>query len=82
MKGEELRFLASRIRQELDEIQRILARVKEGWARATRSNDEYYLDGVALNLHSFYSGMERISRKPSMAEYPVGKTGTKCYCSR
>lgn len=60
MKGEELRFLASRIRQELDEIQRILARVKEGWARATRSNDEYYLDGVALNLHSFYSGMERI----------------------
>lgn len=60
MKGEELRLLASRIRQELDEIQHILARLKQGWERAMRSGDEYYLDGVALNLHGFYSGVERI----------------------
>jgi hypothetical protein len=25
-----------------------------------RSMDDYYLDGVALNLHGFYSGLERI----------------------
>lgn len=24
------------------------------------SNDDHYLDGVALNLHGFYSGLERI----------------------
>lgn len=60
MKGEELHFLAARLRQELEEIQRILARLKEGWERAARSKDEYYLDGVALNLHGFYSGVERI----------------------
>ena len=33
---------------------------QEGWERARRSNDDYYLDGVALNLHGFYSGLERI----------------------
>jgi len=34
--------------------------VKEGWNRAQRSGDSYYLDGVALNLHGLYSGLERI----------------------
>jgi len=28
--------------------------------RAKQTGDDYYLDGVALNLHSFYSGIERI----------------------
>jgi len=32
----------------------------EGWQRARRANDDYYLDSVALNLHGFYSGLERI----------------------
>ena len=52
--------LASRIRDEIDELERILARMSEGWQRAQRTNDEYYLDGVALNLHGFYTGLERI----------------------
>jgi uncharacterized protein YukE len=60
MKDKELRELTARIRQELEEIERVLARMKEGWERARRSNDDYYLDGVALNLHGFYSGVERI----------------------
>jgi hypothetical protein len=59
-KDEELTALVRRIRQELDEIQRILERIQEGWERARRSNDDYYLDGVALNLHGFYSGFERL----------------------
>ncbi|MCA1900246.1 MAG: antitoxin [Chloroflexi bacterium] len=52
--------LAERIRQELNDLNRALARIKEGWERARRSNDDYYLDAVALNLHSVYSGFERI----------------------
>ena len=60
MKDEELAELIERIRQELGETQRVLDRVNEGWERARRSNDDYYLDSVALNLHGFYSGFERI----------------------
>ena len=60
MKDEELTELIRRIRQELDEIRHVLTRVNGGWERALRSNDDYYLDGVALNLHGFYSGLERI----------------------
>jgi len=60
MKDEELGGLANRIRQELDELERVVNRIREGWDRARRSNDDFYLDAVALNLHGFYSGLERI----------------------
>jgi hypothetical protein len=60
MRDEELATLAERIRQELGEISRVVTRIGEGWERARRSNDDYYLDGVALNLHGFYSGFERL----------------------
>src|SRR5687768_12608354 len=59
MKDENLSGLANRIRQELTELENVLARMSEGWKRAHHSNDDYYLDGVALNLHGFYSGLER-----------------------
>jgi len=52
--------LIKRTHQELGEIQRVLARIKDGWNSARLSNDDLYLDGVALNLHGFYSGFERI----------------------
>ena len=60
MRDEELAKLAERIRQELGEISRVVTRTSEGWERACRSNDDYYLDSVALNLHGFYSGFERL----------------------
>lgn len=60
MRDEELEKLAERIRQELGEISRVVTRTSEGWERARRSNDDYYLDSVALNLHGFYSGFERL----------------------
>jgi ribonuclease HepT-like protein len=60
MKDAELSGLVGRIRQELDELQRILKRINEGWERSRRSEDDYYIDGVALNLHGLYSGFERI----------------------
>lgn len=60
MRDEELAGLVRRIQQELEELQRLLSRIQEGWERSRRSNDDYYLDSVALNLHGFYSGFERI----------------------
>ena len=57
---ESLKHLAMRIRNELNEIEHTLKRAGEGVKRAKQTEDDYYLDGVALNLHSFYSGIERI----------------------
>lgn len=58
--NERLRHLARRIRDELSELDRVNQRVAEGWNRAIRNADDYYLDGVALNLHGCYGGLERI----------------------
>ena len=58
--SESLTQLAMRFRNELCEIERTLKRATEGMKRAKQTGDDYYLDGVALNLHSFYSGTERI----------------------
>ena len=52
--------LSGRIRREFAEIERVVNRIAEGWRRAQASNDDYYLDGVALNLHGSYAGLERI----------------------
>jgi hypothetical protein len=37
-----------------------LNRIQEGWELFRRSNEDLYLDGVALNLHGLYSGFERL----------------------
>ena len=58
--SERLKHLAMRIRNELPEIEHTLKRAMEGVKRAKQTGDDYYLDGVALNLHSFYSGIERV----------------------
>ncbi len=55
-----LQSLADRIRRYLEELNPVVQRIVGGWQRAITSGDEYYLDGVALNLHSLYSGLERI----------------------
>lgn len=60
MTDETVKELAARLRQELEEISRVLKRMHDGWERARRSNDDFYIDGVALNLHGFYLGAERI----------------------
>ena len=48
--NEQLRVLAGRIRNELRELTRVVKRIEEGWQRAQRYTDDYYLDSVALNL--------------------------------
>ncbi len=58
--SEQLQHLATRIRSEITELEQIVQRIIEGWQRVLHTNDEYYLDSVALNLHGFYSGLERI----------------------
>ena len=55
-----LRRLASRIRDEIQDLDRAVQRASEAWRRATVSTDDLYIDSVALNLHGFYAGLERI----------------------
>ncbi len=55
-----LRQLALLIRAELTEVERVLLRLIAGWQRYQSSADDLYLDGIALNLHGFYGGLERI----------------------
>jgi hypothetical protein len=53
--------LAERIRDEIVDLDRSVARASAAWERGKISADQdYYLDAVALNLHGFYSGIERL----------------------
>lgn len=54
--------LSERIRSEIDDLDRVVRRVLTYWDRGQQSPHEQdvYLDSVALNLHSFYSGIERL----------------------
>ena len=58
--SQRLLYLTARIREELVELARIVDRVQEGWQRAQQSEDDLYIDSVALNLHGFYGGLERL----------------------
>lgn len=52
--------LSQRIRDEMVYLEQVIQRIQNGWQKAQTTNDDYYLDGVALNLHGLYSGLERI----------------------
>jgi len=52
--------LAGRIRQELSELDSVAQRIQRIWDQAHRYPDDAYIDAVALNLHGFYAGLERI----------------------
>lgn len=52
--------LAARLRVELVELERVVRRAEYLLAKTRTQGDEDYLDGVALNLHGFYAGVERI----------------------
>jgi len=52
--------LAGRIRVYLDELDRVINRIIMLSSKAVKSDDDGYWDGVALNLHGYYSGVERI----------------------
>ncbi|OGO47036.1 MAG: hypothetical protein A2W37_09950 [Chloroflexi bacterium RBG_16_63_12] len=52
--------LSARITKELQELERVVERCLDIWAQSEASGDDRYIDGVALNLQSFYTGIERI----------------------
>lgn len=53
--------LAERIRDQIADLDRSVARASAAWERGKVAVDQdYYLDAVALNLHGFYSGVERL----------------------
>jgi len=54
--------LVGRIRQELSDVKKSVERAKMAWEKAEEEADSLYLDSAALNLHDFYSGLERIFR--------------------
>jgi HepT-like protein len=54
--------ISERIRGECHELERVIQRALRAWPSAQKLVDdqEVYLDSVALNLHSFYSGLEQL----------------------
>jgi len=56
--------VASRIRQELANLERVVARAERAMkaARLRPEEQDLYLDSAALSLHDFYAGLERIFR--------------------
>ena len=55
--------LVERIRTEMPELDQVARRVQHAWSQIQQvGSDEraVYLDSAALNLHGFYSGLERL----------------------
>ena len=52
--------LSGRIKQSLLDIQMVVDRIENLMEKAKKTRDDGYLDGVALNLHGFYAGIEHI----------------------
>lgn len=53
--------LVERIRGEVLDLDQVAQRALEAWSRARQMpHEQAYLDSVALNLHGFYSGLERL----------------------
>lgn len=52
--------LAARIKVYLLELDRVVERAISITEKAVASGDDGFWDGVALNLHGYYSGVERI----------------------
>ncbi len=56
------RVLAERIRAEIVPLQHVVERAESALNRSSQqpANQEYFLAAAALDLHSFYSGVERL----------------------
>jgi hypothetical protein len=51
--------LAARLRASLADVDRVVARTEALDRRAQETGDDGFWDGVALNLHGFYAGIEQ-----------------------
>jgi hypothetical protein len=56
------RELIERLRGEIHELDNVVERALRGWPKAQNPSpeQEFFLDSVALNLHGFYAGVERL----------------------
>lgn len=52
--------LIGRIKRILKDLERVVDRAESLMDKAKLTGDDGYLDGVALNLHGFYAGVEKI----------------------
>jgi hypothetical protein len=52
--------LAGRIRRDFKDLETVVQRSQQIWEQYEISQNDQFLDAVALNLHSFYTGIERI----------------------
>jgi len=53
--------LVERICDEVEELERVVQRALRSWSQAQKvPGEQAYLDSVALSLHGFYSGLERL----------------------
>ncbi|NJN93855.1 MAG: antitoxin [Anaerolineales bacterium] len=54
--------LIERIRGEVQDLELVVERAQHSWTLVQHDppEPEVYIDSVALNLHSFYSGLERL----------------------
>jgi hypothetical protein len=57
--------LAERIRKELDDIERLVARANRALSTASENpqDADLFLDSASLNMHDIYSGFERIFKQ-------------------
>jgi hypothetical protein len=55
-------LLAQRIRSEVQEVERLVTRAEGALIRAKESpaDQDYFMAAAALDLHSFYAGVERL----------------------
>jgi hypothetical protein len=54
------RVLAGRLQQELADLAMVVDRCEHLLRKALQTGDDGYFDGVALNLHSFFTGVESV----------------------
>ncbi len=54
------RTIAGRIRADILEFAQVAERAIHIWQEGQTSDVYFYLDAVALNLHGFYAGLERL----------------------
>ena len=78
---------AERIRSELENIEEVVTRVRRA-AEASEGdsvNSDLYWDAIALNLHDFYTGLERVLRYIAAevdGHVPAGANGIKSCCGK
>jgi hypothetical protein len=58
--GRDYRSVAARIRQEAPELERATDRAVRAWELAQSTPEDLLVDASALNIHSFYAGLERV----------------------